>query len=207
MSKSGSKPIFLRRGLSCRCDEKLGRTYNAVALKRERLGLPSLPVDSAESRKTHCAARHPYDEQNTYWTPGGHRHCRACTRLRNRERGKLTCKKCAAGVPHALPHGTRGGYSYHGCRCAKCVSPYRQSVRENYWRHRDRELDAKQVYRVRNYSAVLERERRKSGSANAKAAHRRTKARHDAIPVTRKRNWTQAELEVKPTVFVVHADR
>lgn len=31
---------------------------------------------------THCPHGHPYDAENTYYTPGGHRRCRACKRLR-----------------------------------------------------------------------------------------------------------------------------
>ena len=34
-----------------------------------------------EARKTHCPEGHPYDEENTYYTPStGHRKCRACAR-------------------------------------------------------------------------------------------------------------------------------
>ncbi len=32
--------------------------------------------------KTHCPHGHPYDEENTYVSPDGKRHCRACNRLR-----------------------------------------------------------------------------------------------------------------------------
>lgn len=37
---------------------------------------------------THCPSGHPYDESNTYFYPGErqHRGCRACTRIRSRER-------------------------------------------------------------------------------------------------------------------------
>lgn len=45
-----------------------------------------------ELAKTHCPARHPYDAENTYYTPKGHRQCRECKReagrrfaARNRE--------------------------------------------------------------------------------------------------------------------------
>jgi hypothetical protein len=41
----------------------------AVNVKRGRL---------RELEKTHCPAGHPYDEQNTYRTPSGHRECRTC---------------------------------------------------------------------------------------------------------------------------------
>ncbi|MET8518144.1 HNH endonuclease signature motif containing protein [Streptomyces sp. NPDC005077] len=28
--------------------------------------------------KTHCPKGHPYDAENTYWHPAGHRECRTC---------------------------------------------------------------------------------------------------------------------------------
>lgn len=36
-------------------------------------------------RKTHCARGHEYTEENTYVTPGGHRQCRTCRKVRVRE--------------------------------------------------------------------------------------------------------------------------
>lgn len=62
--------------------------------------------------KTHCKRGHPYDESNTYVTPGGLRNCKVCQRARMR---------IAAGWPKdlaysmdAVPHGHRpvnaGGY-------------------------------------------------------------------------------------------------
>lgn len=35
--------------------------------------------------KTHCKRGHPFDEENTYATKNGGRHCRACARQRNRK--------------------------------------------------------------------------------------------------------------------------
>lgn len=34
------------------------------------------------TRKTHCPARHPYDDKNTYVSPSGGRYCIACRRAR-----------------------------------------------------------------------------------------------------------------------------
>lgn len=36
--------------------------------------------------KTHCPHGHPYDETNTYITPGGSRYCRTCRRVRRTKR-------------------------------------------------------------------------------------------------------------------------
>lgn len=36
-----------------------------------------------ERAKTACPSGHPYDDVNTYWTPHGHRQCRACKRDAN----------------------------------------------------------------------------------------------------------------------------
>jgi hypothetical protein len=33
-------------------------------------------------RPTHCKHGHPFDQENTYVTPAGYRHCRACKRER-----------------------------------------------------------------------------------------------------------------------------
>lgn len=40
--------------------------------------------------KTHCPEGHPYDEANTYRTPGNtSRHCRTCQKERRRRRGQI----------------------------------------------------------------------------------------------------------------------
>jgi hypothetical protein len=41
-------------------------------------------VRDKDRKKTHCPQGHPYDEENTYYTPGGDRKCRKCTYDRNR---------------------------------------------------------------------------------------------------------------------------
>lgn len=33
------------------------------------------------AQQTHCKRGHPFDDANTYRSPNGHRHCRACRRL------------------------------------------------------------------------------------------------------------------------------
>jgi hypothetical protein len=37
-------------------------------------------------RTNHCQRGHPFDEANTYWTPGGKRRCRTCVQLRQLSR-------------------------------------------------------------------------------------------------------------------------
>jgi hypothetical protein len=42
---------------------------------------PVTPADHHPNLlKTHCKNGHPFDEANTYVSPEGHRHCRACRR-------------------------------------------------------------------------------------------------------------------------------
>ena len=45
-------------------------------MRRHRAGL-SGPV---MIEKTHCPKGHLYDEENTYFTTKGHRHCRKCAK-------------------------------------------------------------------------------------------------------------------------------
>ena len=37
-------------------------------------------TNNSQLRKTHCPHGHPYDTENTYYTPKGHRRCRVCNR-------------------------------------------------------------------------------------------------------------------------------
>src|SRR5512132_4420381 len=62
----------------------------------ERAGRPQARRVSArhpQASKTHCKRGHPFTAENTYYTPDGHRRCRAClreaqpTRARRRRRG------------------------------------------------------------------------------------------------------------------------
>lgn len=41
-------------------------------------------LDSANGRKEFCTQQHPFDDENTYVDPKGHRHCRTCRRDVNR---------------------------------------------------------------------------------------------------------------------------
>ncbi len=45
------------------------------------------PVAKAE--QTHCIHGHPFDEKNTYWYKGRHRHCRACSAARMRRYSRV----------------------------------------------------------------------------------------------------------------------
>jgi len=55
-------------------------------------------LPAANLKKTRCPQGHPYDEDNTYTDPRGHRHCRVCGRARcltynrrKREGGEQSC--------------------------------------------------------------------------------------------------------------------
>lgn len=50
---------------------------------------------SNEARKTHCPHDHPYDDQNTYFTPAGKRQCRTC---RNEWQRRFKAKRRAANL-------------------------------------------------------------------------------------------------------------
>jgi HNH endonuclease len=47
-----------------------------------------LTIPAANAAKTHCPQGHPYDEENTYVTKSGCRHCRACKRKRDKGRDR-----------------------------------------------------------------------------------------------------------------------
>ena len=49
----------------------------------ERAGRPHsrrAPAGHPQASKTHCKRGHPFDAQNTYYTPDGRRRCRICLR-------------------------------------------------------------------------------------------------------------------------------
>jgi len=53
---------------------KAENSADMVAKGRQRSG--------GNEKKTHCSRNHPYDEANTYITPGGRRDCRECMKIR-----------------------------------------------------------------------------------------------------------------------------
>jgi hypothetical protein len=65
----------------------------------------------ANAAKTHCPKSHAYDDDNTYRSPSGRRHCRACQRERTRQQSRARSLQrsaidladpCAAAVIDAL---------------------------------------------------------------------------------------------------------
>jgi WhiB family transcriptional regulator, redox-sensing transcriptional regulator len=49
----------------------------------ERAGRPHgrrAPASHSQAGKTHCKHGHPFNADNTYYTPDGHRRCRTCLR-------------------------------------------------------------------------------------------------------------------------------
>jgi hypothetical protein len=44
------------------------------------------PRPHANAAKTHCPNNHAYDDDNTYRSPSGRRHCRACQRERTQQK-------------------------------------------------------------------------------------------------------------------------
>jgi len=51
--------------------------------------------------KTHCKHGHPFDLANTYYTPDGHRRCRACLRVARRSWGVRRRMRAKVGGRHA----------------------------------------------------------------------------------------------------------
>jgi len=51
--------------------------------------------------KTHCKHGHPFDLANTYYTPDGHRRCRACLRAARRSWGVRRRMRAKVGGRHA----------------------------------------------------------------------------------------------------------
>jgi hypothetical protein len=71
----------------------------------------------AQSSKTHCPNKHPYDSANTAINPDGSRDCRQC----NRDRwGERALKRRSLHGREPKVHGTVRSYGIYGCRCASC---------------------------------------------------------------------------------------
>lgn len=69
-----------------------------------------------------------------------------------------TCKKCAHGVPHEIPHGACG-YQYHRCRCDVCKETKRQKAGEEYRRNRERYIGYTHQYYDAHRDEILEKQR------------------------------------------------
>ena len=54
-----------------------------------------------KARQTHCIRGHEFAGANVYWTSEGHRNCRECRRVAQRE-------QYLARNPHIIPRGARG---------------------------------------------------------------------------------------------------
>lgn len=64
---------LMRECLTCAHERSLNRKFIQNPERRPSSG-----------ERTHCPAGHPYDEENTYYTPKGHRRCRQCHREERR---------------------------------------------------------------------------------------------------------------------------
>jgi WhiB family redox-sensing transcriptional regulator len=52
-------------------------------IARDRAGRPhrrQAPAGHPQASRTHCKRGHPFNAENTYYTPDGHRRCRTCLR-------------------------------------------------------------------------------------------------------------------------------
>ena len=85
------------------------------------------------SNRTHCPKKHPYDEANTYWTPTGHRDCRAC----NNETAKKRKARQTRGIGRpCLTPGCDQAQTAKGL-CPKCyVRRHRAGKRGSDWVNR-----------------------------------------------------------------------
>jgi len=76
---AGLQLDHLCRNPPCCNPAHLEPVTNAENVRRGIAGNEKLAV-------THCPQGHPYDEENTYRNPRGHRFCRTCARIRDRIR-------------------------------------------------------------------------------------------------------------------------
>ena len=85
------------------------------------------------ANRTHCPQGHPYDEANTYWTPTGHRECRACGNLKSKQRKKR--QRQGEGEPCATPD-CDGKQTAKGLCCRCYVRKQRVGQRGPDWSNR-----------------------------------------------------------------------
>jgi hypothetical protein len=70
----------------CRTPLCVNPAHLEPVTNRENLFRGPTTFTAINSKKTHCAKGHPFDEQNTYIRKNGSRHCRTCNRDRTRVR-------------------------------------------------------------------------------------------------------------------------
>ncbi|WP_197515486.1 NUMOD4 motif-containing HNH endonuclease [Mycobacterium sp. E1747] len=84
-------------------------------------------------KATHCARKHPFDDENTGFNSDGLRYCRTCRRERDREKKReLRTQGLTAGDSR---HGTVTGYINFYCRCEPCLKAAREyrQMRRSAW--------------------------------------------------------------------------
>lgn len=75
----GFEPDHLCRNTACVNDSHLEPVTHQENMRRGQ-GAPAM-----NRAKTHCPQGHPYDIFNTYYSPSGRRHCRACQKVRKHQ--------------------------------------------------------------------------------------------------------------------------
>lgn len=68
----------------CRNRRCVNPWHLEVVTNRENV-LRGEGITAQYARATHCVNGHPFDAENTYMRPEGHRECRACRREQNRK--------------------------------------------------------------------------------------------------------------------------
>ena len=79
-------------------------------------------AQEARRAMTHCGRGHALSGKNLYQKPGGKRQCRACLRIKDKERRDSKVEEMRANKEHPL-HGKPIGYR-QGCRCFRCRLAY-----------------------------------------------------------------------------------
>lgn len=118
------KRNFLRDPEAIRERNRRWRTENHEALtvwRRARYH------QKPRSRQEHCKRGHPFDDANTYVSPDGERHCRACRLIRRPLKGRpAKPTHCPQGHPYSGDNVRVYGNGYQ--RCKECD---RQKHRKN----------------------------------------------------------------------------